>query len=193
MQNKSQSNKTKIITIPNILSLFRIALIPVFIWTYCIKQQYLVTAGILILSGLTDTADGFIARRFNMVSDVGKALDPIADKLTQVAMLFCLINRFPQMIFPLVFLIVKETATGAFSLVVIKKTGEVLGADWHGKVTTSLLYMMMIIHAVWYDISDTASKILILACIAMMLLSFVLYCVRNAKALKANEKPMHSL
>lgn len=193
MQNISQSSKTKIITIPNILTLFRIALIPVFIWTYCIKQEYLVTAGVLLLSGLTDTVDGFIARRFNMISDVGKALDPIADKLTQGAMLFCLIKRFPLMIFPLGLLIVKETATGAFSLLVIKKTGEVLGADWHGKVTTGLLYLMMIIHVLWYDIPAAASKILILTCIAMMLLSFILYCIRNTKALTANEKSLHRL
>ncbi len=49
----------------------------------------------LLLSGVTDLADGFIARHFHMISDLGKVLDPVADKLTQAAVLFCLITRFP--------------------------------------------------------------------------------------------------
>ena len=87
----------RIFTIPNLLSVFRLVLIPIFVWTYCVRRGYLVTAGILLLSGLTDIADGFIARRFHMVSALGMALDPIADKLTQAAMLFCLVTRFPLM------------------------------------------------------------------------------------------------
>lgn len=173
----------KIVTIPNLLSMFRLLLIPVFVWTYCARGAYLLTAGILLLSGLTDMADGFIARRFHMVSDLGKALDPIADKLTQAAMLFCLVTRFQMMWFPLILLAVKEISGGITSLLVIRKSGVVTGAEWHGKVTTTLLYIMMLIHLIWFNIPNTVSIVIIAMCFAMMLLSWVLYGWRNIKFL----------
>lgn len=179
-----KTTKQQIFTIPNMLSFFRLLLIPIFIWQYCIEKNYMMTAVLLIISGATDVADGFIARHFNMISDFGKALDPVADKLTQFAMLGCLITRFKQMVIPFVLIFIKELVTGIFGLVVIKKTGEVKGADWHGKVTTVLLYLTIIIHVLWYDISETTSLILVALCVCMMLLSFVLYSIKYMNALK---------
>ena len=82
MNNKENSYKGKIITIPNLLSLFRILLIPIIVWLYCVEKKYELTILVLLISGASDIIDGFIARRFNMISDIGKALDPIVDKLT---------------------------------------------------------------------------------------------------------------
>ena len=62
----------KIVTIPNLLSLFRLLLIPVLIWSYCVKKDYGGTGWILLLSGVTDIADGFIARKFHMISNLRK-------------------------------------------------------------------------------------------------------------------------
>jgi cardiolipin synthase len=180
-----KDNQHKVLTIPNLLSAFRLILIPVFVWLYCWKAEYLWTAVILCLSGLTDMLDGYIARHFHMVSDLGKMLDPVADKLTQVAMLGCLLTRFPLMWVPLLLLVLKETVSGIMGLLVIHRTGRVHGAVWHGKVTTCLLYAMMIVHVVWYDLPVTLSNALIAACMAMMLLSMVLYGLRNLKFLKA--------
>ena len=90
--NTTMSQK-KIITIPNILSFFRLCLIPVIIWLYTVEKNDAAAGAVLILSGATDVADGFIARHFHMISDLGKVLDPIADKLTQAAMLFSLCTR----------------------------------------------------------------------------------------------------
>lgn len=174
----------KIFTIPNLLSLVRLALIPLFMWAYCVQQDGTLTAILLILSGLTDTADGFIARRFNMISDLGKALDPVADKLTQAAMLLSLISRFPLMLIPFLLLVVKEISVGLTSLWVIKKTGAVHGADWHGKVTTCLLYAMMILHVIWPAMPIPLSDALIAACTAMMALSFLLYILRNIRLVR---------
>ena len=99
--------KIKVFTIPNILSMFRIVLIPLFIWLY-VNRNDREAFVILILSGVTDVFDGFIARRFGMISAVGKALDPISDKLTQVAVLYCLLNRFEAMWIPFLLMIFKE-------------------------------------------------------------------------------------
>lgn len=177
--------KNKILTIPNILSFFRLALIPVFVWAYCGLEQYGLTAALLLLSGVTDVLDGFIARRFNMISDLGKALDPIADKLTQLAMLFCLLTRFPLMLLPLIVLMVKEAASGIMGLLVIRKTGAVHGAVWHGKVTTVLLYLTMVVHVLWYKIPELASDCMIIACVGMMVLSMVLYSLRNVRLIRS--------
>ena len=92
-------------------------------------------------------------------------------------------GRFPLMILPLSVLVIKEFFAGITGLLTIKKTNKVMGAVWHGKVTTLSLYGMMLVHLVWYHISDEASHILIGACTAIMLLSAVLYGIWNMKIL----------
>lgn len=187
--NDTYNTQNKILTIPNMLSFFRLCLIPVIMWLYCVEENYLWAGIILIVSGITDTVDGFVARHFHMTSDLGKVLDPVADKLTQAAMLFCLLTRFPLMILPLGIMVLKEFFMGVTGLMVIQKTGKVLGADWHGKVTTWLLYAMMILHVFWYNIPAALSRILIAACVVMMLISLVLYGRHNLKALREDRKP----
>ncbi len=113
----------RILTIPNLLSFFRIALIPVFVWSYCVKRDNTLTAILLLLSGATDIADGFIARTFHMVSDLGKVLDPIADKLTQATMLICLMTRFPLMMIPLIIMAVKELYMAISAISLSEKPG----------------------------------------------------------------------
>ena len=178
-----QNTRKQLFTIPNLLSLLRLCMIPLIIWLYCTQKNYALTAVVLVLSGLTDMVDGYIARRFNMVTDLGKALDPVADKLTQASVMFCLLSRFRMMLVPLLLLIFKEVCNGIMSLFVIKKTGKVCGADWHGKVCTWLLYAMMFVHIVWFDISREWTTALIGICVIMMTVSFALYMVRNYKML----------
>ncbi len=175
----SVNKKSDLLTIPNILSLVRLAIIPVMVWLYCGKEQYLATGILLIASGLTDVVDGFIARRFGMISDVGKVLDPLADKCTQGAMLLCLLLRFPLMLLPFIFLIVKEMFMTVSGYIIIKKCKKVLGANWHGKAATVCLYGMMMLHTFWYNIPTLISHITITICAAMITLSFVLYSIRN--------------
>lgn len=182
--NEVSVYKNKIITIPNILSCFRICLIPLIAWLYCVRKSYRWTTFILTLSGITDVVDGIVARKYNMVSDVGKALDPVADKLTQIVMLFCLVTRFHAMLIPLMLLTVKEVFSGILGMVTIKKTGIVMGAVWHGKLSTVLLYVMMVLHLLWYNITPLVSNISITVCTCMILLSAVLYTVRNFTAIK---------
>ncbi len=186
----TQQNKTiraQVFTVPNLLSFIRLCLIPVIVWLYCVKEKPVWTAAVLVLSGITDMVDGYIARHFNMISDLGKALDPVADKLTQLAMLCCLVSRFPMMGLPFGLLLVKEAVTGIMSLIVIRKSKQVQGADWHGKVTTALLYAMLLLHAVWFNIPPAVSNTAIGICVGMMLLSFVLYMIRNTNALRSDE------
>ncbi|HJA07213.1 MAG TPA: CDP-alcohol phosphatidyltransferase family protein [Candidatus Mediterraneibacter pullicola] len=185
MDTKYQT-QNKILTIPNLLSLFRLLLIPLIIWMYTFKKEYFAAGTLLILSGLTDLADGFIARHFNAVSNVGKILDPIADKLTQAAMLFCLVTRFPLMAAPLGVLVLKEIFIGTTGLLMIRKTGEVIGADFHGKVATTLLYIMMILHIFWISIPAGISAATIGICLVSMIFTLFIYGKRNVKVLRGN-------
>lgn len=137
-----------------------------------------------IISGLTDIVDGFIARKFDMISDFGKAFDPVADKLTQISMLFCLVTRFPLMLIPLIILIFKEVLAAVMNMLTLKKAGFVVAAVWHGKLNTVLIYSTMFIHIVWFNIPPTVSNVLIMVCIAMMLISSVLYTISDVKAIK---------
>lgn len=180
-----ESYKSKIITIPNILSLLRLLLIPLMMWLYCVKKDYVMTALVLIISGATDIIDGFIARRFNMISDFGKALDPIADKLTQIGMIVAISTHYPKMLLPVVLLIIKEVSAGITNLVIIKRKHQVNGAMWHGKLTTVILYAMIFLHIVWADIPNAVSTSLIVLSVLMMLISCVMYMKKNIKILKA--------
>ena len=103
--------KKEILTIPNLLSLFRLALIPVYMVIYLNATKtsdYYLSAAILAVSCLTDLIDGKIARHFNMISTVGKILDPFADKATQFTLILCLALKHPVLWYLVALFVVKE-------------------------------------------------------------------------------------
>ncbi len=180
--------KDKVLTIPNIMSFFRICLIPVIVWLYLKKQDYLLTGIFLLISGLTDVVDGMIARKFDMISDLGKVLDPIADKATQAVVIILLTTKFPLMLLPLLLGLIKETFMAISGYFVVKRCGVVLGANWHGKAATVLLVSIMALHLIWYNITPTASAVTIILSSVMILLSLVLYAIRNFRYLLGKNK-----
>lgn len=153
--------ENRVYTIPNLLTFFRLCLIPILVWLYCVEENLLWTAAVLLLSGLTDVADGFIARQFHMGSKLGEILDPVADKLTQGAMLLCLLFRFPLMVIPL-----SEIFIRVIGVLGVWKMKQGTRARWHGKVATFMLYAMLLIHLAWQDIPMGVSAALIVGCVA---------------------------
>ena len=135
-------------TIPNILSLFRIALVPVFAVLYLKSERHPVllgwAIGTLAVSGLTDMFDGLIARKCNQISEVGKVLDPTADKLTQVTVVLCLTVRLPQLWPLLAVCFIKELlqSVGA-AMLLFREQSEVQAARWYGKISTVVFYVAM--------------------------------------------------
>lgn len=180
--------KKDIITIPNILSLFRIILIPVIVVLYCKYEMYGATTLVILISGCTDIIDGWIARKFQMISDFGKIVDPIADKLTQASILLCLFTRFHHMIYLFILMAIKETMTGVTALLGIRYSGEVHGADWHGKITTCVIDAVLLIHIIWYAIPPHISDLLLLIVAAVMVFSFIMYVTRNIRLINSNKK-----
>ena len=174
----------QILSIPNILSFVRIALIPIIIWAYSTLGNYLLTIALIAFSGITDIIDGFIARRFNMVTDFGKALDPIADKLTQGAIMICLLTRFPLMWLLLILLAVKEISSFILRLILFTRTEAVYGSHWHGKLATIMIYATVALHIIWATIPPAFSGALIVITSAVMFFSFAMYTAEGLKLLK---------
>ena len=184
--------KNKIITIPNILSLLRIFLIPLIIWLYVEKQNYTLSGALVLISAITDIADGYIARTFNMISDVGKVLDPIADKSTQLVVLLLLSSRFPLVFIPVGCLIAKETFMAITGYMIVRKCGVVLGADWFGKLATVVVVLAMILHLLWFNIPYAVSTASLMLSSAVILISLVLYAKRNFKYIIRIQKSAYS-
>lgn len=183
-EGSMEAPSKKIFTIPNLLSLVRILLLPVFIWLYSVRKDYRAAFVVLLISGITDLLDGFIARRFHMISVLGKMLDPIADKLTQAAVLLSLGSRFPLLFVLAGLFVLKEAVTGVMFLTVMRKTQEVRGADWHGKLTTFLLDFTMLLHILWFEIPLWVSHLFTGLCALVMVLSFLLYFRENLVAMR---------
>ena len=146
-QKNTQSLNKEIFTVPNILVYIRVLLIPVFVYIYihasCDKDYYMALA-VMVVAFLTDFFDGKIARRFNMVTDLGKVLDPIADKLYQFSVAICLMFQFPKMIIIAALLFVKEMIMGLMGLILLNRGGKVFGAKWYGKICTGIVDLSMV-------------------------------------------------
>ena len=183
-------NKTKdeFFTIPNMLSLLRILLIPFIVYLYCVKKDNMWTLVLVAFSTLTDIVDGFIARRFNMITDFGKFIDPVADKATQLTVFFCLVTRFPLMLLPFVVLLIKELSSLALRVWVYKKTDLVEGARWHGKVSTAIVIAIIISHLIWPNMHPSISECLIYFSTIFMVYSGFLYALESFDMLKNGKK-----
>ena len=177
MSGKRQKRWTReeIFTIPNVISLFRLVLIPVIIYQYTVRASLTGTLIALALSGLSDILDGWIARRFHMVSDLGKILDPIADKLTQAALMICLLRRNPVMVWLFVLLAIKEIAQATLGLLVIRRKNRVNSSHWYGKACTVVIYVAMLLMIVWQEMPQELVIALVGLCAAALLLALVMY------------------
>ncbi len=185
IEHAQQADTHRILTVPNLLSFFRILLIPVIICLY-FKEQYWWAFGLLVLSGATDVVDGWIARTFHVVSDFGKAIDPVADKLTQIALLLCLMPmKYWWMV---AILITKEASIGILTLIALRRTHSVYSAGWYGKICTVVIYLSMFVLILWRDADPTFVLVDAIVCSALIALAFVLYLIRYTVILRGTGK-----
>lgn len=140
--------KKEIFSIPNLLSIFRLALIPVYVAIYLNARNatdYYLAAAILAVSCLTDMIDGQIARHFNMITTVGKVLDPLADKVTQFTMVICLSIKYPVLWVLIVLIFVKEIFQLVAGILRFQKGKMLKGAQITGKICTTVLFISLIV------------------------------------------------
>ncbi len=140
--------RKEILSIPNLLSLFRLVLIPVYIIIYLNAKapaDYIVAASILAVSCLTDMIDGKIARHFNMITTLGKFLDPVADKATQFTLTVCLAIRHPVLWNLAGLFVLKEGFQLIAGILTYRKGKMLTGALITGKICTTILFVTLIV------------------------------------------------
>lgn len=169
--------KKDVFTIPNVLSFIRLLLIPVYVTIYlCATENvhYVVAGTIMAVSCLTDMIDGMIARRFNMVSAVGKFLDPLADKLTQFTVIICLLFSYPVLWCIVGLFVVKELFQLIAGIITFRKGRMLRGALISGKISTAVLFISLIYMVIFHPSAAVAGVITIIDGV-LLLIAFADY------------------
>ena len=170
--------KRDFFTIPNILSLFRLSLIPVYAGLYLNateKYQFILAGTILTISCLTDMIDGKIARKYGMITTLGKVLDPLADKLTQFALTICLSMKYPVLYPVLSLFVIKELFQLVLGIVFLRRGKMLPGALMAGKVCTTVLFVSLILLVFMPDMSHGTVTLIAAVDTIFLMISFVSY------------------
>ena len=180
-------SKKELLSIPNLMGYFRLIMIPVFVWLYLkasTDADYYRAAIVMGISSITDMFDGMIARKFNMITEFGKFLDPLADKLTHGAILLCLWSRYPLILLLLVLFVLKEGFMLVMGAIKLREGKKLNGAKWFGKCCTALLFVVLFLlllfpHNPARELSPvsatTTPEGMILLCAAAMFITLLLY------------------
>ncbi len=129
--------------IPNILSCLRLLMVGIFVWLFA-EQLYVPALIVYVTAFLTDVLDGYLARRFNWISNLGKLLDPFADKLMLISVLACLlaVNYIKWYLFAA--MLIKELMMIVGGLFILRKKRVVVYADWWGKIATGMFFASVV-------------------------------------------------
>lgn len=181
--------KKEIFSIPNVLSMIRLALIPLYVAIYLNAKSafhYYVSAGILAVSCLTDLIDGQIARHFNMITTLGKVLDPLADKATQFTLILCLaIRRNLTLLWALIILFVAKESFQLIAGGLILRKGKILsGAVLPGKICTAILFISLVLMIMLPQLSDQVINIFCILNSIFLIISFIAYILVYAGRIK---------
>jgi cardiolipin synthase len=177
-------SKREFLSIPNILCYLRLLFIPIFVVLYIKAEkpdEYLQAAFVVMIACLTDFFDGFIARNYNMVTEFGKFIDPVADKLMQAALMFVLIIKIKGMFLLIILFVIKESFMAIAGFAMYRRGKKLDGAKWFGKVSTTVLYIVMLVLIAIPSLETTIDNIMMLTCAAFLTLSFVLYIAEYIK------------
>lgn len=192
--------KNKNLTIPNALSVLRILLIPVFVYFYAAADSethiyYLYAVLALAISGLTDLFDGYIARRLDQVTNLGKILDPLADKLTQLTVVISVAIKLRSMPLAaaLMIFVVKELLMLLGGLFLLRRHITIQGSKWYGKVATAVFYVVMAAVALFDGMSGRTALLLIGVAAVFMLFAFSQYLLEFFRILREDKinQPQH--
>lgn len=165
------------LNIPNAISALRIILVPLFAFLYLGAESasdYLLAGAVLAFSGITDMLDGRIARKYNMITDLGKVLDPLADKLTQGTVCVCLAIRHPSLAGILLILIVKEVLIFTGGILVYRKKEYVVSPNIFGKIYTALFFVVMCV-IVAFPQTETVLKYVLFSLLICNIYTFIKY------------------
>ncbi len=159
--------------IPNILTIIRFLLIPTIFYS-ALQDNYVIAAILLVLSGITDVLDGFIARKFNCITNFGTLFDPLADKLTQISTLVVLVIQKVIPLWILLIVIAKEVIMIAGASFLYHKETIAIPSKWYGKLATVVFYIAIFVSMITKQFNLAYSFDLYLYYIALILTIFAL-------------------
>ncbi len=171
--------------IPNTLSLFRLFLVPVYLVVFFskLRHAHLIAAGIFVLAGITDIVDGYIARKYNQITKLGRILDPIADKFMVWSALISLsVARIVPLIVTVLYFI-KEMLMGIGGIVIYRRIKDMPPSHPLGKAST-LLFFVAITVSILFDLPRTAVYLLFGAAILLMVVTVIFYINRGVNIMK---------
>lgn len=166
--------KEDLFKLPNILCYIRILLVPLFVYLFLIGYR-LESAIVVIIASLTDVIDGRIARHFGLVTDWGKFIDPLADKLMQFAMLVVTLLNIKWVVILVVLFSIKELITLGVGVYVYHNGYNLNGSMWCGKVCTVIFDVVMIIFIAFPDIDVKLVFFMLGVTAGFLVLSFIIY------------------
>jgi len=167
------------VSIPNILSLIRLALVPAFIAVFFadFPKAHVYAGSIFILASLTDALDGFIARKYGMITRLGRVLDPLADKLMTAAAIVCITIAGILPVWIFIVFAIKEVLMGIGALVMFKKIDDVLPSNYLGK-TASVVFFVFCLILMLFDIPQPYATAMLSAALVFAILAFIRYAIR---------------
>lgn len=171
---KLREREALTVNIPNTLTVLRLLLTPCFALLLGQGRRREALA-VLVLAALSDGLDGFLARRLRQTTELGKILDPVADKLMQLTMMLCALQRVPRMWWLLALHLVREGCLGALGAAALRRGCPVPGARWYGKTCTAVLYAVLTAVLIWPELPADLLQGGLLLCCALVLLCLVLY------------------
>ena len=177
--------------IPNILSVFRICLVPVFVIVYFLDTRDIKYYAILVyaIAGLSDFLDGFIARRFDAQSKLGKLLDPLGDKLMTFTVLICITITRPILLWAVLVFFIKEVLMGIGGYIIHKKAQiGLLSANAIGKASTTVFFIVCLILMLFSSLPDSVAMVLISVAICLALVALAVYLNSYIKIMKSLSK-----
>lgn len=166
--------KKELLTFPNLLSLLRLVCIPWYLMLY-LHGHYSASGAVLVFSCLTDWLDGRIARQYHAVSNVGKILDPLADKATQLTLASCLSHRYRVLLPIVILLCIKELFQLLAAVHALLHRKMLPGALYAGKLCTTILFVSMIVLVLFPDIPRRWISLLSAVDILFILYAFWAY------------------
>lgn len=185
--NKFINYFKKNLTIPNLLSVIRLIIIIPLVISF-LNRRYIETGIYLLISGLSDMFDGAIARKFNQVTQLGKILDPIADKLTLIAVVICFAIIVPDILPVVIILMSKDVIMLIGGAVLLCMKIKPPAAKWYGKIATAIFYIsittMICLSAIFDYENKVLNVILMSITVIAMLIAFISYSIIFVKLIK---------
>jgi CDP-diacylglycerol---glycerol-3-phosphate 3-phosphatidyltransferase len=176
--------------LPNKITIFRVIMIPIFLVFMLIpgipNGKY-IAAAIFIIAALTDLLDGYLARKYNLITNFGKFMDPLADKLLVSSALICFVQLDLVPAWIVIIIIAREFIISGFRLIA-SDNGVVIAASWWGKVKTNaqmIMSVLLIFHLDFYAF-HVLEQIFIYLSVILTIVSLIDYMIKNKGILKDN-------